>query len=112
MRMRPLIAAILSSTLSLATAVFADVAPTPPTYSQVRAILTNRCMSCHDAKEAESELVMESYASLMKGGESGRDIIPGNAGESPLIRQLEHRAKPFMPPPKKAAALPAEEIAL
>jgi WD40 repeat protein len=110
--MRLLITAILLATLTLAPRALAAGAPTAPTWSQVRAILANRCMSCHDAKEAESELVMETYASLMKGGENGRDIIPGSADESPLIRQLEHRAKPYMPPPKKAAALPAEEIAL
>lgn len=109
--MRFLIAAILFSTLSFATGR-AETAPNPPTYSQVRAILANRCLSCHDAKEAENNLVMETYESLMKGGDNGRDIIAGNADQSPLIQQLEHRSKPFMPPPKKAAALPPGEIAL
>jgi len=112
MRMRSFIIAILFPTLSFVTVVSAAPAPKAPTYSQVRAIFAGKCLSCHDAKEAESDLVMETYASLMKGGEKGRDIIPGKADESRLVQQIEHRAKPFMPPPKKADALPAVEIAL
>ncbi|MDB5171630.1 MAG: repeat-containing protein, partial [Phycisphaerales bacterium] len=83
-----------------------------PTFSQVHAILAQRCMSCHDAKESEGELVMESYESLMKGGEKGADIIPGKAEESRLVAEIEHRNKPFMPPPKKAEAVPPAEIAV
>ncbi|MDB5289579.1 MAG: repeat-containing protein, partial [Phycisphaerales bacterium] len=83
-----------------------------PTYSQVHAILAERCMSCHDAKESEGELVMETYESLMKGGEKGADIVPGKAEESRLVAEIEHRKKPFMPPPKKAEPLPQAEIAV
>ncbi len=83
-----------------------------PTWAQVRAIFANHCLSCHDAKEADGELVMESYELLMKGGEKGRDIIPGRSSESRLFQQITHQIKPFMPPPKKAAKLPEEEIAL
>lgn len=83
----------------------------PPTYAQVHAIFAQRCLSCHDSKEAEGDLVMESYASLMAGGENGAVILPGKAQESPLVRQIERRDKPFMPPPKKAEKLPENEIA-
>ncbi|MDB5319873.1 MAG: repeat-containing protein [Phycisphaerales bacterium] len=84
----------------------------PVTYKQVQPIFAKHCLNCHDAKEAEGKLVMETYASLMKGGEDGPAIIPGKANESPLIQQVEHKEKPFMPPPKKGDQLSPEEIAL
>src|SRR2546430_1864148 len=87
-----------------------DKSPIP--YKQVQPIFAKHCLSCHDAKEAEGKLVMETYASLMKGGEDGAAIIPGKADESPLIQQVEHKEKPFMPPPKKGDRLSPEEIAL
>jgi WD40 repeat protein len=45
----------------------------------------------------------------MNGGDSGSPIVPGNADESPLIRQVEARAKPKMPP---KSDLRPEEIAV
>src|SRR6266498_4044902 len=62
-------------------------------YKQVQPIFAKHCLSCHDAKEAEGKLIMETYASLMKGGEDGPAIIPGKADESPLIQQVEHKEK-------------------
>jgi hypothetical protein len=84
----------------------------PVPYKQVQPIFAKHCLSCHDAKEAEGKLVMETYALLMKGGEDGPAIVPGKADESPLIQQVEHKEKPFMPPPKKGDKLSADEIAL
>src|SRR2546423_10365545 len=84
----------------VAPVLAADAAP-KPTYSQVRAIFSQHCLSCHDSKEQEGSLILESYQSLMKGGDSGAVIVPGKAGESLLVQQIEHAKKPFMPPPKK-----------
>src|SRR4051812_40874054 len=65
-------------------------------YKQVRPLFVKHCLSCHDAKQAEGKLVMETYALLMKGGEDGPAIIPGKPDQSPLIQQVEHTEKPFM----------------
>jgi WD40 repeat protein len=45
----------------------------------------------------------------MKGGDDGSPIVAGHADESPLIRQVEGRAKPKMPP---KSDLPPEDIAV
>jgi WD40 repeat protein/mono/diheme cytochrome c family protein len=82
------------------------------TYAQARAVFTKHCLSCHDSKEAEGQFVMETHESLMKGGENGPAVIPGKAAQSPLVKQIEHREKPFMPPPRKGKKLSDEEIAL
>ena len=44
---------------------------------------------------------METYKSLMKGGENGRGILPGKANESLLLQVLAKKKKPYMPPRKE-----------
>src|SRR3954454_10537991 len=105
-----IVVTIALSVLCCASARADDKAPV--TYKQVQPIFAKHCLSCHDAKEAEGKLVMETYAGLMKGGEDGAAIVPGKAEESPLIQQVEHKEKPFMPPPKKGDRLSGDEIAL
>ena len=84
----------------------------PVSYGQVRAVFARHCLACHDAKEAEGELVLETHAALLKGGERGPAVVPGRNGESLLVRLIEHQEKPFMPPPKKGPKLSGAEIAL
>src|SRR3954447_20397277 len=79
-------------------------------YSQVHAIFAQHCLACHDSKEAEGGLVLETRESILAGGDSGEVVVPGNAEKSLLVRQIERREKPFMPPPKKGAKLSDGEI--
>jgi mono/diheme cytochrome c family protein len=95
----------------VAPALAADAAP-KATYSQVRAIFAQHCLSCHDSKEQEGSLILETHQSLVKGGDSGAVIVPGKAAESLLVQQIEHAKKPFMPPPKKGEKLSPQEIAV
>src|SRR5689334_18314039 len=55
---------------------------------------------------------MEKYGQLVKGGENGAVVVPGDAAGSRLVRSIERTKKPFMPPPKKAAKLGDAEIAV
>jgi hypothetical protein len=98
--------------LALAAPLWAAYAAPKPTYSQVRSIFAQHCLSCHDSKEQEGSLILESHQSLMKGGDSGAVIVPGKAAESLLVQQIEHAKKPFMPPPKKGDKLSPAEIAV
>ena len=82
-----------------------------PSYSQVHALFAKHCLSCHDAKEAEGGLVLETHASLLKGGDTGPAIVPGKSADSLLVRQIEHREKPFMPPRGEEPVTP-EELAI
>src|SRR5258706_4208662 len=96
---------------SVAPALAADAAPKPP-YEQVRAMYAQHCLSCHDSKEQEGSLILETHQSLLKGGDSGAVIVPGKSAESLLVQQIEHTKKPFMPPPKKGDQLSPQEIAV
>src|SRR4029079_3365895 len=58
-------------------------------YAAVDAIFTSHCLDCHGAKDPEGELVLESYQTLLKGGEIGAAILPGKSEESLLVKMIE-----------------------
>jgi hypothetical protein len=100
---------MLLLTAMVAGRAFAD-SKKAASYAEVHAIFARNCLACHDSKEAEGELVLETFESTMAGGQSGDVIVAGKAEASLLVRQIEHRSKPFMPPPKKGKPLTPQEI--
>lgn len=81
--------------------IFADV---------VNPKLDQNCVACHNPNKKKGSLLMTSWASLLKGGESGKTILVGDSGNSELIRRLllplddeEH-----MPPDGKKPLSPDE----
>lgn len=73
-------------------------------------ILRSHCAGCHNDKDLEGKLSMETYAQLRKGGEDHAEPIkPGDADASFIIRSLEGKEKPKMPP-KDEPALPAAKL--
>lgn len=64
-----------------------DIAPT----------LVNICLRCHSGKEPAGGLSMETFEKLMRGGQSGRVLIPGNVEGSRLFRLVGARELPRMP---------------
>src|SRR4051812_43460536 len=46
-------------------------------YAPVEAVFNQHCLDCHAAQDPEGQLVLESFESLMKGGEGGPVIVPG-----------------------------------
>ncbi len=82
-------------------------------YVSVDAILGKYCFDCHASKDPEGDLVLESFDTLMKGGEIGPAILPGKSSESLLVQMIEGRfekegKKKIMPPGKRAKLTPAE----
>ncbi len=59
--------------------IFADV---------VYPILDQNCVSCHNPNKKKGSLLMTGWAALLKGGESGKTVLPGDADKSELIRRL------------------------
>ncbi len=70
-------------------------------------ILKTGCLACHNAKDAEAGVVLETPKTILKGGDEGPIVVPGKADQSVLIRVASRLKKPHMPPPKnKAGAKP------
>ncbi len=76
---------------------------------RVRPVLVARCHECHGPdSEGEGNLRVDSLAALLKGGDLGPAVKPGDAPASLLVRAIRHGDVVEMPPKTK---LPAREIA-
>ncbi len=74
---------------------------------KVAPILAKRCLACHDAKTAKGRFNVETFASLMRGGESGAEIMPGKSADSNLVNLIEDGTMP-----QDADPLSKDEIAV
>jgi len=98
----------------LLTTLFLGASPAsgkeaPPDYNtKVAPILRTYCVGCHNADDADGDIVLETFADIFKGGESGPAISPGMAASSRLIRVLTGEAEPAMPPEDEAQPTDAE----
>jgi len=59
--------------------VFADV---------IQPLLERRCSSCHNADKKKGGLRLDTLEHLQKGGDGGPVLVPGRAGDSPLVSRL------------------------
>ena len=66
--------------------------------SEILPIFRKNCLACHNSKEADADLNLETPVSIGLGGESGAMVVPGNADESQLMYHIRQNKKPFMPP--------------
>ncbi len=65
---------------------------------EVLPILKRNCLACHNATEAESDLVLETPQSILKGGALGPAAEAGKGAESYLVLVASHAEDPIMPP--------------
>jgi hypothetical protein len=77
---------------------------------KVRPVLAEHCYACHStrAKKVKANLLVDSRAGLLKGGDTGPAIVPGQPDKSLLIQVLYHGDAGNMPPKGK---LPGAVIA-
>src|SRR5262245_24636677 len=66
---------------------------------EVLPIFRRNCLACHSATEAQSDLVLESPQSILKGGSEGPAVIAGKSAESLLLKLASKQKEPHMPPP-------------
>ncbi|MFN9721492.1 MAG: PSD1 and planctomycete cytochrome C domain-containing protein [Planctomycetota bacterium] len=67
----------------------------------IRPVFAQRCQSCHSEKSGKREggLVVDSRESLLKGGDQGPAIIPGDIDQSLLLRAVRHNDPNLLMPP-------------
>lgn len=77
----------------------------------VQPVLRRNCYGCHGPAMQQSGLRLDQPAAMLKGGYSGKVIVPGKSGESPLIHRVRaDKGVPAMPPGSKG--LKPEEVAI
>ena len=80
--------------------------------AEIAPLLQRRCANCHSEENAKGDYRLDTFARLLKGGDSDLPVVvPGKAEESELYRLLLE-SSPEDRMPQKADALPPEEIAL
>jgi mono/diheme cytochrome c family protein len=75
----------------------------------VRPWLEKNCLECHGGAKVKSDFNLSTRESLLKGGDKGVAVLPGQGANSPLVKYIRHEETPHMPPKKPAA--PADIVA-
>src|SRR5262245_24303804 len=75
----------------------------PPAFfeNQVRPLLVKACQECHGPTKQKSSLRVDSRAALLRGGDEGPAIVPGQPAKSLLIKAVGHQGDLHMPPKGK-----------
>jgi mono/diheme cytochrome c family protein len=102
-----------------------DITRLPPasdkkdvTYAaDIQRIFEKSCVNCHGPEKAKAKLRLDSLPVVLKGGEDGKVVKPGDSAGSMLIHNVAHIGDPdaYMPPPRNKAgiqALTPEQIGL
>ncbi|HJQ81751.1 MAG TPA: PSD1 and planctomycete cytochrome C domain-containing protein [Lacipirellulaceae bacterium] len=78
---------------------------------RIRPLLVNNCYECHSAEseQPEAELLLDSRATLRRGGVHGPAVVPGDVDGSLLIAAVRYQNEDLQMPPD--GKLSEEEIA-
>ena len=58
--------------------------------TSVRPVLAENCFKCHSELKQKGGLRLDSRAAILRGGDSGPAVVPGEPGESLLIQAINH----------------------
>lgn len=77
----------------------------------IRPVLKDRCYACHGALKQNSGLRVDTASALLRGGESGPAVVPGQSQKSLMIEAVTGDLATWRMPPE-GEALTAEQIGL
>jgi mono/diheme cytochrome c family protein len=83
-------------------------AKTGVTYAtDIKPIFDASCVKCHGEQKPKAKLRLDNLEGILKGGEDGKVVAPGNSAKSPLLLNIAHLGEEddFMPPPKNKLGL-------
>ena len=74
--------------------------------TKIRPVLVERCYKCHSAEalrqnKLKGELQLDTREAVLKGGETGPGIVPGDVKASLLLQAIRHEKSLEMPPKSK-----------
>lgn len=80
--------------------------------TNVRSVLAHNCYKCHSGAKIEGDLRLDEKEFVFAGGENGPVIVPGDPGQSELIRRISLAKNHKDVMPSKGKLLSKEEIQL
>jgi hypothetical protein len=100
---------LAAPSLRLKAATGQGTGTTPEAFfeTQIRPILQGTCFKCHGGEKVRGGLRLDSRAALLKGGESGPALVPGDVDRSLLIQALRYTHEEIKMPPGKPLPAPA-----
>src|SRR5436190_376397 len=77
---------------------------------RIRPVLIDRCYSCHSAtaEKVKGNYLLDTRDGVLKGGDLGPSVIPGDPGKSFLLKAIQWVDDDLKMPPKKR--LPADVV--
>src|SRR5436190_19359010 len=66
---------------------------------KVRPVLAGTCVKCHGAKKASGGLRLDSREAMLKGGDSGPAVVPGDPAGSLLVQAVRRDDEALEMPP-------------
>jgi cytochrome c553 len=82
----------------------ADLTPAQTQFfeTKIRPVLVNNCYKCHSgqAEKVRGGLLLDSREGLLKGGDTGPAIVPGDPEKSLLIKAIRYTDPDLQMPPK------------
>ena len=107
-------AALFAIAIALLTSRAFSATPTPAQIEffeqHIRPVLAAECYECHSSAKKKGGLALDTRDGLLKGGESGAAILPGQPDSSLLLQALRH-THPTLRMPKNGAKLDARALA-
>jgi len=95
---------ILLACCSLFTAESADLSPAQLQFfeNRIRPVLVENCYKCHSrqAERPKGGLLLDTREGLLKGGETGPAVVPGDPDHSLLIKAVSYTDADLQMPPK------------
>ncbi|MCP3696398.1 MAG: hypothetical protein GY917_29655 [Planctomycetaceae bacterium] len=82
---------------------------------EILPIFRRNCLACHNATDAESDLVLETPQTISKGGAEGPVVVAGKPGMSSLLLLAARQQESYMPPDDNdvgAKKLTSQELGL
>ena len=83
--------------LIFAVAAAAMAADAPSLTKDVQPIFEANCAGCHATNVKMGSLDLDSYATILKGGNHGAVVVPGKSAESRLYLMISGKLTPAMP---------------
>jgi formylglycine-generating enzyme required for sulfatase activity/mono/diheme cytochrome c family protein len=81
---------------------------------QIKPIFEANCVSCHGAERPKGAFRMLTREDIIKGGDDGTGLVPGEPDKSPIYTSMILSAdhEDVMPPPQQGGPLPGEIAAV
>ena len=68
---------------------------------KIRPVLARYCYECHGKEKQESDLRLDNYKDLLRGGGTGPAVVPNNLDESLIIHVLKYEDEELHMPPEQ-----------